>query len=86
MIDDRLAIQAIQAVTGPRAATHGDAQETLSRTAALWSAYLGKEIRPAQVAVCMILVKLVRARNYDRDHYIDTIGYALLAEEAARPW
>jgi hypothetical protein len=86
MIDDAIAIQAIQAVTGPRADTHGDAQETMQRTAALWSAYIGREVTPTQVAVCMMLVKLARSRHYDRDHWIDTVGYALIAEEAARPW
>ena len=86
MIDDALALQAIQAITGPRAVTHGDAQETLERTAELWAAYLDRPVSPTQVAMCMILVKMVRARNFDKDHYVDMIGYALLAEEAARPW
>lgn len=86
MIDDAIAVQAIQAITGPRAQTHGDAQETMQRTAALWSAYLGRDLTPAQVAVCNLLQKLARSRNYDRDHYVDVIGYALIAEEAARPW
>jgi hypothetical protein len=86
MIDDKVAIQAIQAITGPRAVTHGDAQETMQRTAQLWAAYLGREISPAQVAICNLLQKLARSRHYDRDHYIDVIGYALIAEEAARPW
>lgn len=86
MIDDALALKAIQAIMGPRAKTHGDAQETMERTAALWSAYLGRELSPAQVAVCNLLQKLARSRNYDKDHYVDVIGYALIAEEAARPW
>ena len=86
MIDDKLAIQAIQAITGPRSVSHGDAQETMQRTAQLWGAYLGREISPAQVAICNLLQNLARSRHYDRDHYIDVIGYALIAEEAARPW
>lgn len=86
MIDDALALKAIQAITGPRAQTHGDAQETMQRTAALWSAYLDRELSPAQVAVCNLLQKLARSRNYDKDHYVDVIGYTLIAEEAARPW
>ena len=86
MIDDALALKAIQAIMGPRAQTHGDAQETMERTAALWSAYLGRELSPAQVAVCNLLQKLARSRHYDKDHYVDVIGYALIAEEAARPW
>lgn len=86
MIDDALALKAIQAITGPRAQTHGDAQETMQRTAALWSAYLGRELSPAQVAMCNLLQKLARSRHYDKDHYVDVIGYTLIAEEAARPW
>lgn len=86
MIDDALALKAIQAITGPRAQTHGDAQETMQRTAALWSAYLGRELSPAQVAMCNLLQKLARSRHYDKDHYVDLIGYTLIAEEAARPW
>jgi hypothetical protein len=86
MIDEKLLIEALHNVTGPRLQTHGDAQETMQRTAQLWAAYLGREISPAQVAICNLLQKLARSRHYDRDHYIDVIGYALIAEESARPW
>jgi hypothetical protein len=40
---------ATKAVTVDRAATHGDAERTFGRIAAVWSARIGVEITEAQV-------------------------------------
>lgn len=86
MIDAELAYEATGTI-GDRSDTHGNATYTLSVVAAMWSGYLGKNIRPTEVAQMMLLVKIARAKHgYDRDHYVDQIGYTLIAESMARPW
>lgn len=63
---------------------HGDRQEAyghpfhdFSRTAQLWSAILGQDVSPEQVALCMVAVKISRLCNsYKRDSIVDMAGYA----------
>lgn len=63
-----------------RAETYGDPSPNLERTAALWSAYLGHEISAHDVAICMILVKVSRAKvSAHADNYTDIRGYAEIA-------
>ena len=86
MIDAELAYEATGTISD-RSDTHGNAAYTLSVVAAMWSGYLGRNIRPTEVAQMMLLVKIARAKHgYDRDHYVDQIGYTLIAESMARPW
>lgn len=61
---------------------HGDAVENHEHIAALWSAYLEKEITARDVADCMILMKLSRAHCGEpvSDHYEDVCGYADIAD------
>lgn len=55
----------------------------LQRIAALWSAYMGVEMTASDVAKMMVLHKLSRSRaGAVRDHYVDAIGYLLMAEAA----
>lgn len=64
-----------------RAQHYGDPRPNLQRTAALWSAYLGTEITAHDVAICMILVKVSRAKvSAHADNYRDICGYAEIAE------
>lgn len=86
VIDVELAYEATGTVS-QRSTTHGIPEHTVTVIAAMWSAYLGKNIRPTEVAQMMLLVKIARAKHgYDRDHYLDQIGYSLIAESMARPW
>jgi hypothetical protein len=65
-----------------RASDYGDADVNLSRTAKLWSAYLGRAITPEQVCICMALVKVSRmAAGRKDDNYVDARAYIQLAQE-----
>ena len=62
---------------------YGDAADQFSAIAARWSITLGISVTPAQVALCMIDLKLARL-TYDPRHIdsvVDVIGYAALLRE-----
>lgn len=56
---------------------YGDAVVNHTRIARLWSAYLGHNITPGQVALCMLLVKVSRLANTPGhpDSIVDAHGY-----------
>ena len=74
-----------QAVTVDRAATHGDMEDNFKVIATIWSARLGVEITPAQVAILMVDLKMTRAwSNPDHaDSWVDGGGYAACGGELA---
>ncbi len=62
---------------------YGDPAGQFGEIAKRWSITLGMPITPAQVALCMIDLKLVRLA-YDPGHVdsvVDVIGYAALLRE-----
>ena len=62
---------------------YGDAADQFLAIAARWSITLGMPVTPAQVALCMIDLKLARL-TYDPRHIdsvVDVIGYAALLRE-----
>jgi Domain of unknown function (DUF6378) len=66
-----------------RNAAYGDPAQSLAVIAARWSLTLGRPVTPAQVALCMIDLKLARL-GHDPAHHdsaIDVIGYAALLSE-----
>ena len=64
-----------------RAEHYGDPKPNMERTAALWSAYIGTDISAHDVAVCMMLVKISRAKvSAHADNYVDIRGYSEIAE------
>lgn len=67
-----------------RAEHYGDPRPNMERTAALWSAYIGTDISAHDVAVCMMLVKISRAKvpgvASHADNYVDIRGYSVIAE------
>lgn len=64
-------------VYGPRGEDYGHPFDDFKRTAKMWSAILGIEIRAEQVGMCMIALKLSRQCNKPkRDNLIDIAGYA----------
>lgn len=73
-----------------REGAHGDKGNTFRMIAAMWSAYLGADVSPADVAQMMVLLKVARARCGDRthaDHYVDQAGYvARTAGSTPRRW
>lgn len=85
MIDPALLSEATATVMGARQDSYGSPETNLGRIAALWGAYLGRDITAADVALMMGLVKISRLKNgYQRDSYVDLIGYAALAESLHR--
>lgn len=72
-------------IVDERAEHYGDPAANLTRTAALWSAYLGHEVSAHDVAVCMILVKCSRSKVSDHaDNYLDMRGYSVIAEALSK--
>lgn len=81
MIDPSIAHDAINLVDGDRQRNYGTPESNLGSIAGMWSAYLGVEVTAADVAKMMVMMKLSRSRTSKmRDHYVDGIGYLLLAE------
>jgi len=73
--------EATELVDGPRNADYGHPLEDFTRIATMWSALLGVDIEPEQVAYCMCCVKLSRQTNKPkRDNLVDLAGYARTAE------
>ena len=72
-------------VSGNRNDTHGDKLKNHQNIADLWSAYLGIEITPMQVATLMVLLKVARTKegSHNIDDYIDACGYAAIAGDLA---
>ena len=68
--------EAKRIVHGDRGENYGYPFEDFSRTAKIWSAILGINIEPEQVALCMIGVKISREVNRPkRDNIVDGAGY-----------
>ena len=67
-----------------RQQTYGDPRTNHYRIADLWTTYLGNEITPQQVAICMALVKIARLMETETlDSFIDLAAYASIAGEIA---
>ena len=68
--------EAKRIVHGDRGENYGHPFEDFSRTAKIWSAILGINIEPEQVALCMVGVKISREVNRPkRDNVVDGAGY-----------
>ena len=69
--------EADRLVHGDRQGVYGHPFDDFSKTASLWSAVLGMEVTPEQVALCMIMVKISRLMQSPdhRDTQVDVGGY-----------
>lgn len=78
-------VGAYRCVMEDRAATHGDAEDTFSAIARVWSARLGIDLRPDQVAIMMVDLKTCRAWSNPAhgDNWVDMAGYAACGGELA---
>ena len=70
-------------ISGPRAKTYGDKVVNHGNIAKLWSAYLDVPLTGHDVAICMTLLKIARAKFGDPkpDTYIDASAYMSIAGE-----
>ena len=70
-------------VIAERSAQYGDAATNMAAIAARWSGTLGHEITPAQVALCLLDLKLARLAHdpTHEDSAVDVCGYAALLRE-----
>ena len=70
-------------VVAERSAQYGDAATNMSAIATRWSATLGREVKPAQVVLCLLDLKLARLAHdpTHEDSAVDVCGYAALLRE-----
>ena len=74
--------KAAKIVQGQRQFDYGNKYENHENISKLWSAYLGYEVSPHDVAICMLLVKVARLKHRKtEDCYVDMAGYAAIAGE-----
>lgn len=63
-----------------RGGEYGPPEECLGRIAKLWSVYLGRQVREADAAVMLVLLKVARAaEGHSHDTFRDMAGYGALA-------
>ena len=68
-----------------RGRVYGDAAANMAKTAQLWSAVLGVDVTPAQVALCMIQLKVARYLvTPHTDACVDIAGYSAVLHECAQ--
>jgi len=69
-------LEADALVNGERQNQYGPPRELFEMVAKLWSAVMGWEMSPADVALCMVLLKIVReVHDHKRDNVVDAAGY-----------
>lgn len=73
-------MEEVMDTVGDRANDYGDAKQSFSRIAEMWSAYKGVYFTHADVAAMMIMLKVSRLSNdpSKKDSWIDIAGYAAL--------
>ena len=68
-------------VNGPRQADYDHPARDFAKTATMWSAILGCKVKPEDVGLCMIAVKLAReSHRHKTDNLTDIAGYAQTVE------
>jgi hypothetical protein len=73
----RLLDEARSIVGGSRHVAYGNPKDNHTRTAAMWSAFLGVPVSPRQVCYMNILQKCSREAHWSqRDNDLDCAGYA----------
>ena len=79
-------LQHAQGVIENRERSYGPAAESFEAIAARWSLVLGISVTPAQVALCLIDLKLARlSRDPSHlDSIVDVAGYAACLREVTR--
>ena len=70
--------KAKEIVNGARQENYGSPEKNFANIALYWSVYLSRDIKPTDVALMMVLMKLARLENKPdhEDSWIDIAGYA----------
>lgn len=81
-------LEAQEIIHGDRNDDYGSPLANHSKTASLWSAYLGVQVTPEDVCILNILQKISRScHKMKRDNLVDIAGYAgnieMIQEERA---
>lgn len=76
-----------QVVLRDRNLSYGEPEELFEDIAARWSLTLATTVTPAQVALCMIDLKVARAaaNPTHADNWLDIAGYAACGAEISTP-
>lgn len=76
---------AAAAVLENRQKTYGSPEDNFRAIGIVWEQILGAKVTPAQVAMCMAALKLMRLRETPdhADSWVDLAGYAACGAEAA---
>lgn len=73
---------AAECVCGSREEDYGSPEDNFAVIAALWTAYIGTDVTPKDVAMMMALLKIARAKAGSKpDTYVDLAGYAACGAE-----
>lgn len=85
-IRDATLARAAELINGDRAADYGDATESFTRLANLWTATLGVPVTAWQVALCLMQLKVSRlcVTPTHADSWVDAAGYIALGSEIAQ--
>tara|TARA_B100001029_G_scaffold139335_2_gene118603 strand:- start:824 stop:1132 length:309 start_codon:yes stop_codon:yes gene_type:complete len=82
---DEILKEAQKLINGDRAEDYGDAYTNHKRIADLWTVILSKEIKPEDVVLCMIAMKIARLVHQKKaDSIVDICGYAALLGEFSK--
>ncbi len=81
-IRTKVLAEAAALINGDREQDYGSPKDNFGAIAAMWSAYIGVAISPADVCCMMALLKIARLKNgYHADSFIDGVGYLALGAE-----
>ncbi len=78
-----MADETTEALLADREKDYGNALDTHTRIAQVWSGILGHEVQPVHVALMMAGLKLVRAEKgpTKKDSYDDALAYVTIARD-----
>ena len=73
-------------VVDKRRADYGEPEDLFENIAARWSQVLGARVTPAQVAVCLMDLKMARLAHNPKhiDSLVDVLGYGACLREITR--
>ena len=79
-------LQHAAGVVDKRRADYGAPEELFANVAARWSQVLGVKVTPAQVALCLMDLKMARLAHNPKhlDSLVDVLGYGACLREVAR--